>query len=492
MWKVLIVDDEVLSVQFITSLLDWETEGFKRPFTALTVTRAQEQFIADQPDIVLMDIRMPEMDGLALSRWMLERDPRCKIIILTAYRDFSYAQQAISLGISSLLLKHEIHTEMLRDALIAACGSIEQERIICTSAIEKWLKHHLLHGGDKPLPEGGRLKGNHWLLLAERTDRWYGLLPVPPRQRMPEIHLPGECAQFILRENLYCRLLRLPRSYSPASLRALIAQYVHTTLSGDFVSVLYTQPVESLSDIQPTPGWHTLAEELILPAPILLNEAAYKELPLVTPNFPLNYTLRTEELIHLRSDLLQEWVLSPLLKLPDTGRCPLETLQPLASMLTQLKGYIQADLRTAMMETQAMDGTWQGFCRALESVLQKLAKLPMDTPSHSPDYAREAALIMRRDYAHRLTSTVLARRLHISEGYLRSVFKQEYGCTVKDYLRKVRLEMSSQMLLNQQYHIYEIARQCGFASGQHFSQVFKAETGMTPVEFRCGRGSGGR
>ena len=66
--KVLLIDDEILSIEYLKSLSAWEKFGCKITGYALTVTKALELFKREKPEIVFVDIRMPKMDGLELSR----------------------------------------------------------------------------------------------------------------------------------------------------------------------------------------------------------------------------------------------------------------------------------------------------------------------------------------------------------------------------------------------------------------------------------------
>ena len=127
MYKVLIIDDETLAIRYLSSLIDWEAEGFDRPLTALSVSRAVELFSDTRVDIVITDVRMPETDGVTLARKLREINPDFKCIVLTAYRDFEVVQRSVELGISSFLLKHELDAGILKDALRKALEQLADE-----------------------------------------------------------------------------------------------------------------------------------------------------------------------------------------------------------------------------------------------------------------------------------------------------------------------------------------------------------------------------
>lgn len=82
-----------------------------------------------------------------------------------------------------------------------------------------------------------------------------------------------------------------------------------------------------------------------------------------------------------------------------------------------------------------------------------------------------------------LTNTVLAKRLHISEVYLRKLFRQHYNTTPKQYLLDIRISRSKQLLSDTDLSVTEIAEQCGFSSVYHFCRAFRLRTGLTPSQY---------
>ena len=117
MLKVLLVDDEPFIMQGLKVIIDWENEGFE---IAGTVSNGKEalQFLENENvDLVIADIRMPEMTGLELLE-TLRKDKKSDVyfVILSGYADFSYAQQAMQNDCTDYILK-PVDKEMLLKVL---------------------------------------------------------------------------------------------------------------------------------------------------------------------------------------------------------------------------------------------------------------------------------------------------------------------------------------------------------------------------------------
>ena len=126
MLKIFLVEDEFIVREGIKNI-EWANEGFQFCGEAADGELALPLIQSEQPDIIITDIRMPFMDGLELSRIVKKELPKCKIIILSGHEEFSYAQEAISIGVTQYLLK-PINSSELTDVVKRIGRQIARER----------------------------------------------------------------------------------------------------------------------------------------------------------------------------------------------------------------------------------------------------------------------------------------------------------------------------------------------------------------------------
>lgn len=106
--SVMIVDDEKLVIEDLTTIVDWEAHGFEIVATAVNGRQALSKFQQLRPQVVITDIKMPFMDGIELIEHLREKDKQTLIVVLTAYEDFNYAKTAIHHGIMDYVIKSTI------------------------------------------------------------------------------------------------------------------------------------------------------------------------------------------------------------------------------------------------------------------------------------------------------------------------------------------------------------------------------------------------
>lgn len=102
----------------------------------------------------------------------------------------------------------------------------------------------------------------------------------------------------------------------------------------------------------------------------------------------------------------------------------------------------------------------------------------------TPNYVQQAKSIMDSSWQEDWTPALIAEQLGISASYLMHIFRSECGITIMKYLEERRLEAARKKLSDTQDSINSIASDTGFSNQQHFSYIFKKNTGLTPSQYR--------
>jgi len=166
MYKVFLVEDETPMCQLIRDTIDWNKEGFEFCGDAPDGESALPLLLEKRPDIIITDIRMPFMDGFELVRIINKELPEAIVIILSGHDEFTYAQRAISLGISDYILKPVTPTRLIR-SLVDAVKKKEdkQDEVRKQVTIERSRQSKAL-----ALDEEEKAKGGFRLFMVERNE----------------------------------------------------------------------------------------------------------------------------------------------------------------------------------------------------------------------------------------------------------------------------------------------------------------------------------
>ena len=101
MWRVMIADDEPYIREGLEKLIPWEELGCELIYVAENGQDLLEQIRSCPPDIAIIDIKMPLMDGMEVAEYIYKNHIRTSVIFLTAYADFQYARKAIQYRLPS-------------------------------------------------------------------------------------------------------------------------------------------------------------------------------------------------------------------------------------------------------------------------------------------------------------------------------------------------------------------------------------------------------
>ena len=103
--RVFLVDDEFLQRALVKKTVDWNSLGMEICGEAEDGEEALKKILEEKPDILIMDINIPYMNGIEVSKKVKVIFPEIQVIILTAYGEFEYAREALSFGAVSFVLK---------------------------------------------------------------------------------------------------------------------------------------------------------------------------------------------------------------------------------------------------------------------------------------------------------------------------------------------------------------------------------------------------
>jgi two-component system response regulator YesN len=512
--KVMIVDDEVLAIEHMRQLIGWQSLGYEIVCTTTKPSQVSRLAREHRPELILMDIVMPGTDGLALSRELLAEGLALKIVLLTSYKEFEYAKEAVKLGVSNYWVKHEMDAEAVKRELGGLREEIENQR-----RQRKNDQGRLLVGwlGGRPLtdPQWQAATGDgtfdRFHLLVLQPDRAFPVLPgVNPEAPELPAEWPGEeeagllvAVRFL--EGCFVLIYGDHGSRGEAKMRERLEEKAGEArrrleeATGGTVSVAMAYALLHREEVP-----QKLAEALKrLEQSFFVGSGQRLRLNELPPHEErrLAHWEWEEGLARIRGFLADK----------KYGEASREAAQLFDQVGEARDRSVLADLYrqliTALNRSRSACGlpsvaeawaggaaadadwtTFDGVCKLFLTDIQTVAAADAGMSAMSRK-VRQAMEHMDKHYADPdLDADAIARQLGISRDHLRHLFKEETGMTVLDRLTDMRIERAKQLLDEGTYKIYEIAERVGFRSSQYFSQVFRKVAGMTPLDYMERRG----
>lgn len=130
--RVFLVDDEPWALVYLQRIVDWEEYGFRIEQSFENPEEALRAAIDEEPDVIFVDIRMPQMDGLAFIRSVIEKGVFCRFVIVSGFAEFEYAQEALRLGVVDDYCLKPVEQERL-------AGLLERLRQSCQPCEAEWI-----------------------------------------------------------------------------------------------------------------------------------------------------------------------------------------------------------------------------------------------------------------------------------------------------------------------------------------------------------------
>lgn len=531
MIKVLIVDDEMIIRKGIRTSIDWERLGIEIVGEAKNGQEALELSGRMEPDIVMTDIRMPVMDGLALAAALRERQPQVKIIIVSGYDDFDYARQALKIGVSEYLTK-PVGAEDLTKLMLKLGDQIHEERdrsyeernkgMLLRESLpfiqSKWLLR-LLQGEaklDEEMLDRARqlqimLEGPEYAVAVVDIDD-YLLLMGQASDREKELLMFAlyNVADELLTERYPSALCQMDES-SIAILLNVNRMNRHRILTmceelsdciRRFVKVSVTIGIGSV-----VPSLHQVNESM-LEALNALSGKAYRGKGQVIAFQPGEHADHDEPVFvsaKEEAELLQSLTALDTAGIQDRldtwfrhfaeagasyphVRSLCVKLIVLATNHVEQMGVQRSELEPVLLrpyeevhkyETIFDLRSWVG--RIFDSFVDHLTR---HKTGRYRNIVAVAIQYMQEHYAQDLKLEDVAGQVYVTPNYFSRVFKEETGEHFSEWLNKLRVEKAKQLLKDVGLKVYEVAERVGYNDYKYFAHIFKKYTGITPKQYR--------
>lgn len=495
MIKILIIDDEPLVRLGMKSIIEWNKYGYIIVGEAGNGAQGLERIGELSPDVVLIDIMMPQMDGIEVIQKARERGFKGKFIILSCVSEFEYLQKAVKFGISNYILKNSVNPQTILETVNEATKDINKKRILSDVISENYAEDenfvlneflnlifkNVIHDTEDIKKKLGafRFTGDSLYLQiyscrdSERKEILYKLAGLG-KSILDEgywgtsyvnfedyLVMLLDCPSLKIAEEVAFRMQETSRQYFNLELAAGIRK---VEVSCRDIKEKYRMIKAELSrdffrDDQP----HVL-EDLISPA----EYASYDK---------LSTTLEIIRDMILKSGIMTEK----------------EAKKIYASTIEYVMAMFELDDSDIIGQT----GSQQTIASALEknrsfgemhSVSLGILKKCYETAERKgyPGYDDELIIKMIQYIYDHINSKISAKdvadHVHFSLDYTCRYFKKRTQTNLTDYILRLKVYRSRKELMDGM-SIADVAERYSFSSDGHYVKVFKKYEGITPGAF---------
>lgn len=516
MLHAIIADDEPKVCTLIQQLGQWERLGIEIVAVCYEGDEALAKIKELNPDIVITDIRMPVYDGLELMRLTRDFGSDAAFVIISGYRQFEYAQNAIQYGVVSYLLK-PIDAEQLNAALKKICDerNMRQREQAYHTKIQNALRDRGVHEffdlllSGRFVPEALlHYREEYGLILGEGYCRALVINTNKPELHQPDSGFGKHVIECVSRIFPFCT--EILSSVRPEGIMIILiteAQRQQEIEKG--ISELYSHVwalrdffgefdlVMGLGKLEDAPeklnvtmqsaleneqgkflyGWNRILER---------RDDLQTYYDTVSPPFSSDRTKALSAALDLCNiEEIEKWFQQWLEDLDAQSR-------PMLSLLLAQRNWLMKKLEDFDREKAEVLSTQVDRVRTSRDLIKILAQAYVDIAEQEiqrrdQEESRPIRLAkdyIRNHYAKALTLQEVAAQVGFSETYFSTLFKKLTNQNFTDFLVEVRIEAAKTKLRESNATISEIAEAVGYADGKYFRKIFKKIAGIKPNDYR--------
>lgn len=509
---VLIVDDELIIRQGLKCIIEWEKLGFEIIGEAANGDDALRLILQKNPDVVMLDIRMPKLPGLEVVKQVREKGYNGKIIILSGFSDFKYAQEAIRYGVEYYLTK-PIDEDELTQTLQEINKNLEKE-IRHQEVLEQYrakartiILYDILEGNANinhiNIPQMNLYAEDYQVVIYEKyshhassmTYRFADLLKVTNEDNSSYESLTMEGNEILL----------LKGSFILKKFQEFLSHYeaeqkpqVNSPLDSLFIT--YGRIVHSLEDVHISyqealrlmqrrffceHRQHTIGYDQL---PDIATRGNYELTPEKLPDY-------CERLIGFIQTAKRNQVAETLNELENNLYYAVDDIPKIKLFLTDL--YLSIKEKLAHLYHNA-NIPFPGNAEIIKVIGDKyylyeiilffteqfeIIMRAIGNPSSS-GVMDDIIHYIEHNYMDNIKLETIAPLFGYNSSYLGKIFNKKVGVGFNMFVDQVRINHSKELLTNTDLKVYEISEKVGYRNVDYFHTKFKKYVNQSPAEYR--------
>lgn len=522
MLKIMIVDDRPVFLTYLKTAIEWENYGFTICCEAKNGEEALNLAHVHLPDIVLTDINMPIMDGLMLTEELVKIYPEVSIVLITGYSDFEYARKAIRLGVSDYILKPFEKEEMILTLLKIKDNlkvTFEKGKTLDSkeSLFDQYFRE-LIHSKEiyiEPIVHKTRaydINLAHYAYIAVVTAfskefnpedfiYWKDTVMLLMKQMFELDYFHQVFEDY---EGRIVSIVGIPRLIEDMSKDYLAIKGEYEKIIGLLKKHIQSGVVSGISTS------HLAIKGIRLS--YLEAISALQHASISTENILTEFTQIPEENKQFRfysseiNDLLlmklrdndEEGALKVIddifNKYTNTEMSAHYTYLVYAGLVSIVLSHItqsgkridnvlgeQLNSVTSISDNDNIYDQTRSLKRIISVTINHFRKFKITRSAKVAEKAK--AYIDAHFMDHTLSVKDIATNQYINETYLRSMFKQELGCTITEYITQIRMNEALNLLKSSGLKLSEISSLIGYNDAAYFSRAFKKYYGVSPSHY---------
>ncbi len=537
MYKVLLADDEGIAIDALTFIINQSFKDECEIRSAKTGRSVIEIAEAFNPDIAIMDIQMPGINGIEAIKEIRRFSPSTIFIIVSAFDRFNYAKEAINLGVLEYLTK-PLDKDIFTDTMKKAIHLINKEKEKRSTELRNWEKLETVI----PVIENGfvysvLLSDNsspnipEYMNLLEITADFAAIMVIEFGDSPEEIdksrpgktpHLQNEIGTGIRIQNYYSKIRNIVKEFfAGAIIGSIMGNRIAVFLPEKSSSLEYNERIQMIEKVR------TLISKLNEKTgasfragigsikPLRDVSASYREaldslkegsdmvshaddLP-VACAYESDYPIDLERIMfdHVAAgDVSQttvdaenyfDWMANTHADMTDSIRLKSLEFVLWAEHIAYengAKGRYKFGSRSDYMSLCMNSSIKELHKWFVDKIIDASRCVVTKKETQAENLIDTAKEYIYANYSSDISLDDVSRQINISPFYFSKLFKEEVGVNFIDYLTTLRLDKAKELLLSSSLSVKEICNQVGYQDPNYFSRIFKKSTGHTPTEFK--------